>query len=98
MRKPLHADKKATTGVFAAGPLLNIRIELFPSTEVEIADAEIGAVGELKSLLEGREETKFYVIKDAWHCLCNLIRPVSSHVCLLLGTTSPQDIRVSLSV
>jgi hypothetical protein len=41
--EPLHPDQQPAAMLTAARPLLNVRIKLFPPTQVEIADAEIGA-------------------------------------------------------
>ena len=55
LRQPLHADEQPATMTFAARPLLNVRIDLFPATKVEIADTKIGVIRDLEGLPEGRQ-------------------------------------------
>jgi hypothetical protein len=43
----LHPDKQPTLSAFAAGPAFDVGIEFLPSAQVEVADAEIGALRDL---------------------------------------------------
>ena len=42
-------------------------VELLPAAQVEVADAEVGAVGELQGLPQGRQERLLDVVEDAGH-------------------------------
>jgi hypothetical protein len=43
----VHSHEKATSVAVLTVPLINPLIYLFPTTEIEIADAKVGAVGML---------------------------------------------------
>ena len=45
LRQALHADQQAAAVALAAGPALDEVVELLPAAQVEVADAEVGAVG-----------------------------------------------------
>ena len=67
LRKALHADKEAALLTGAACPLFNQLIDGFPSTEIEIADAEVGTCGDFECLPQSRQQFEFDVVKDSWH-------------------------------
>ena len=54
---------------FASGPLLNVRIDLFPAAQVEIAYTEIRALRQAEGFLERGEKGLLDVIEDAGHKL-----------------------------
>ena len=65
--KPLHADEEAAALAVAPGPIVDGPVELFPAAQVEVADAEVGALRDLQSLQQGFEEGLLDVVEDAWH-------------------------------
>ena len=65
--KPLHADEQAAALAIAAGPAFDGLVELLPAAEVEVADAEVGAVGDLDGVQQGGEEGLLDVVEDAGH-------------------------------
>jgi hypothetical protein len=50
-----------------AGPVVNVAVDGFPSAQIEIPDAEIGALRNLQRLLQGGEQGGFDVVEDARH-------------------------------
>jgi len=66
----LHADEQAAAVALAAGPILDGFVQLSPSTEVEIPDAEVATVTKPERLLQGRQKSLLNVVKDARHCFC----------------------------
>src|SRR5262249_34020164 len=63
----LHADEQAAALTFAARPALDSGVELLPSTEVEVADAEVRAVGDFQGFAQGVAEVLLDVVEDARH-------------------------------
>jgi hypothetical protein len=51
----LHSDKKTATIATATTPSFDVGVYLFPPAKVEVADAEISVIRDLKSLLECRK-------------------------------------------
>ena len=58
---------KTAAGVVRAGPVVDEAVDLAPAAQVEVADAEIGPLGDLEGLGEGREKAGFDVVEDAGH-------------------------------
>jgi hypothetical protein len=52
--------------VWATGLVLNQRVDLFPSPEIEIADAEIGASRQLYRLAKRGKKLLVDVVEDSW--------------------------------
>jgi hypothetical protein len=69
LRQTLHAHQQAAAVSIAAGPALDELVNLLPAAEVEVADAEIGAIGQGERLAQGREQGLVDVVKDARHSL-----------------------------
>jgi hypothetical protein len=63
----LHADQQATLGTVATRPLFDQAVDCFPTAQVEVADTEVGAMGDLKRVPQSREKFKSYVVKDPRH-------------------------------
>jgi hypothetical protein len=64
----LHADKETALDTLAARPLFNQGVDRFPAAQVEIADAEVGALGDLERVPQRGQEVGGDVVKDAGHC------------------------------
>ena len=65
--EPLHADEEAALGPLAARPLFDQGVDRFPAAQIEIADAEVGALGDLERVPERWQEVGGDVVKDARH-------------------------------
>ena len=52
----------------AAGPLFNQRVDRFPAAQIEIADAEVGALGDLKRVPQRWQEVGGDVVEYAATC------------------------------
>jgi len=52
---------------WAAGPLLNKVVDCLPSAQIEVANAEIGAVSDLQRRTQYRQKLKLDIVKDARH-------------------------------
>ena len=63
----LHADEKPALLAGATLPAFNVRIERLPAAQVEIANAEVRAIGELERLIERRQQRLINVVKDSRH-------------------------------
>ena len=66
-RVDMHADQQAAAVAVTTRPAVNVFREVPPTTQVEIADAKVGAFGCLQRLLQCRQECLFYVVEDSWH-------------------------------
>ncbi len=75
LRRPLHPDQQPTALPLPAGPPLDAGVELLPAAEVEVPDAEVGALGDVQRLLQGRQERLIDVVEDPRHRLTLLHRP-----------------------
>jgi hypothetical protein len=73
LRHTLHPDKQSALAALAARPLVNQRINRLPAAQIEIANAEVRAVGEFKGLPQGGQQLLRDVIEDARHG-CSLAR------------------------
>ena len=67
LRQPLPAYQKSTPLFVFARPVVDIGVQLFPPAQVEIAHAEIGTVGNLKSFLKGREQLLVDIVENSRH-------------------------------
>jgi hypothetical protein len=50
-----------------ARPCLDVRVDLLPAAQVEIADAKIGTRGDFESLLQRGKKLLLDVIEYSWH-------------------------------
>jgi hypothetical protein len=50
-RRSVHPHEQSAAVAVAAGPAFDKPVELFPAAQVEIADAEVGVIGNLHRLL-----------------------------------------------
>ena len=50
----LHSDEETATITFAAGPAFDVAGDLFPASQVEIADAKVCPVGKVDRLAQSR--------------------------------------------
>jgi hypothetical protein len=66
--KAVHSNQKAALVAGLAGPLVYEVVDRFPSPQVEVADAEIRAIRDMKRFPQGRQEVHVNVVKDAGHC------------------------------
>ena len=66
----LHTDEEAAAAVFAAGPIFDVPVDGAPAAQIEVADAEVGAVGVLEGLGQGVAEVVVDVVEDAGHRGC----------------------------
>ena len=65
----LHADQQAAAALLVALPALHQAIDGAPAAQVEIADAEIGALGYPERILQGFEQFVFDIVEDTRHGL-----------------------------
>jgi hypothetical protein len=66
----LHSDEETAAITFAAGPAFDVAGDLFPGSQVEIADAKVCPVGKVDRLAQGGQKLLFDVIEDARHPFC----------------------------
>ena len=59
----LHADQEPAAVAFASGPSLDEAVDSFPTPEIEVADAEVGAIRYLYRLLQGRKQREIDVVE-----------------------------------
>ena len=55
LSEPLHSDQQPALLPGRARPFLDIGIQMLPTAKVEIADTEIGTVGDGQRLLQRRQ-------------------------------------------
>jgi len=67
LRQPLHAHKKAALLARAARPLIHKVVDRLPTAQVEVADAEIGAVGDFERRPQRRKQVDLNIVEDAGH-------------------------------
>ena len=65
--EPLHADQETALGTVAARPLLDQGVDRFPAAQIEVADAEIGALGDFERVPQGWQKIGGDVVEDAGH-------------------------------
>ena len=53
-------------GAWATGPVLQQRVDLFPSPEIEITDAEIGASRQLYRLAMFGKKLLIDIVENSW--------------------------------
>ena len=61
----LHTDEEAAAVAFAAGPGFDALVDGAPAAQVEVTDAEVGAVSVLEGLGQGVAEVAVDVVEDA---------------------------------
>lgn len=66
IRQLLHTDEQSTALPFPAVPTLDERVELLPTAQVEIPDAEISICRCFERVAECREQFLLDVVEDAW--------------------------------
>jgi hypothetical protein len=66
----LHSDEETATITFAAGPAFYVARDLFPASEVEIADAKVCPIGKVDRLAQGGQKLLLNVVEDARHPFC----------------------------
>ena len=59
--EPLHADEEAALRALAARPLFDQAVNRFPAAQIEVADAEVGALGDLERVPQRWQEVE-------WRC------------------------------
>src|SRR5205807_7033777 len=67
LRQPVHADQQPATLPLAAGPGIDVLVELLPAAQIEIANAEIGALRDLERLAQGRQQALLDIVEDTRH-------------------------------
>lgn len=65
--EPLHADQETAAVPLSTRPTLDEAVDVLPSPEIEVADTEVGAMGERKPLPQSREESMLNVVENPWH-------------------------------
>ena len=68
--QPLHSNQETALCSLAARPLFDETIYSFPAAQIEVADAEVGAVRDLERIPQRRQEVQGDVVKDAGHWGC----------------------------
>lgn len=63
----LHADHEPALFCLSARPAFDVRVDGLPTAKVEVADTEIGALGNEERLLQSGEQVGFDVVENAWH-------------------------------
>ena len=53
--------------VLTAGPLFDPRVDVLPAAQVEVADAEVRAVGDVQRLSRAGRRCRVDVVEDARH-------------------------------
>ncbi len=77
--QPLHPDEEPAAVSGSPGPPLNMLIERSPTTQVEVADAEVCAVRNLHGFGKCRAETLFDVVEDPGHQCGRSRGPTARH-------------------
>lgn len=67
LRDALHPDEQAAARAVAARPSIDDRINAPPPTQIEVADAEICALGDRERTAQRREQPLVDVVKDSRH-------------------------------
>jgi len=63
----LHPDQETTRMPITAGPRLDLVVQLFPSTEIEVSDTKVTTIRQRKSIPQGGQQRLFNVVKYSWH-------------------------------
>jgi len=63
----VHADKETATAVVGPRPSVDCFVDGSPTSEIEVADAEVGSGGNVQRLPEGVNEVEFDIVEDARH-------------------------------
>jgi hypothetical protein len=48
LREPLHTDEETALRALAARPFFDEAVDCFPAAQIEVADAKVGALGDLE--------------------------------------------------
>ena len=67
VRQPLHADEQPAASPGAARPSFDVFVDGAPAAQIEIADAEIRALGHGQGLRQRGEQVLFDVVEDSRH-------------------------------
>jgi hypothetical protein len=67
LRKGLHANEQAAAFPVPTSPLFDVLVELTPSPEIEVPDAEISPMRDAKGGLEGRQELLVDIVENTGH-------------------------------
>ena len=63
----MHANQEPAALPIPTGPMIDITCQMAPTTQVEIADAEIRSFGNVKRFLKRGQQGFFNIVKNAWH-------------------------------
>jgi hypothetical protein len=67
LREYLHPHQESYAVALAPGPTFDDVVDLSPPSEIEVADAEVGPLGDLEGVFESWQEELIDIVEDAWH-------------------------------
>jgi hypothetical protein len=63
----MHSNQQSAAIAIATIPFFNMRRQMPPTSQIEVAYTEVGAFRDLHGLLKRRQELLFDVVKYSWH-------------------------------